>query len=170
MAPSVCREAVTFTCVEKECGFSSAVLWLYLRHYSETHLKEDDVHQENALQVCMCGRNNAADALFCVECGWDLRFKPIIAAAEETETTKTESRNGKTESKTDCNSQCVPVKQQQLSGVTADALLRTNGKAIVIHKAPKKRASADGLSAYWSCTECSFYNHKSSSRCLVCAM
>jgi len=168
MAPAVCREAVTFTCVEKECGFSSAVLWLYLRHYSEKHLREENLNQESATQVCMCGRNNAADALFCVECGWDLRYKPIIAE----ETTKTESRNGKTESKTDCSSQCVPVKQyqQQLSRVTADALLHTNGKAIVIHKAPPKKRAADELSAYWSCTECSFYNHKSSSRCLVCAM
>merc|ERR1712013_27770 len=162
VTPAVCREAVTFECVEERCGFSSAVLWLYLRHYKEQHLKEEAKNGESETQLCMCGQRNTADALFCVECGWDLRYKPMI----ESDT--------KTECSTKPKTECVAVSSSAVSAVSADALLQTNGKSIVIRKtkapARKRKRGVLDVEGYWSCRACSFYNHKSSARCLVCAM
>jgi len=143
---------VTFSCVEAQCGFSSAVLWLYLRHYKQHHTKhtKHTQHTGDATQLCPCGSSNACDALFCVECGWDLRIKPIEAVMNR------------------CEKDAVCVSVSELSGMSADALLNTDGKAMVIHTAPPQKP--EFVSDYWSCADCSFSNHKSSSRCLVCAM
>eukprot|EP01084_Bolivina_argentea_P006905 13041_1 len=135
------------------CAFEHEVLMIYLNHYRLVHLKrehkaiekkEDDT--ESIIQ-CMCGHKNQSDFSFCSECGWDLRFKPIIPPDVQEAMEKQKKQ--------------IKPKQPVIKAPRIDT-----DKVCKTHVDKYKKY----LNKYWICDQCSFWNCKTSNRCLVCSM